>query len=116
MHKKGPEPDDECARRCYDRPVDVETASAIERLAERIDTLETSVHGDITGLRGEVGDLRSEVGDLRGEVGTLRAEMREGLEEVRRHAKVLNEQTNETLRFVAEGVAYLTVKVDSLSR
>jgi hypothetical protein len=89
--------------------VDVETASAIERLTERIDTLETSVHGDMTGLRGEVGDLR-------GEIGNLRAEMREGLEEVRRHAKMLNEQTNETLRFVAEGVAHLTIKIDSLSR
>ena len=42
--------------------------------------------------------------------------MREGLEEVRRHAKVLNEQTNETLRVVAEGVAHLSVKIDSLSR
>jgi hypothetical protein len=89
--------------------VDVETASAIERLTERIDTLETSVHGDMTGLRGEVGDLR-------GEIGNLRPEMREGLEEVRRHAKMLNEQTNETLRFVAEGVAHLTIKIDSLSR
>jgi predicted nucleic acid-binding Zn-ribbon protein len=96
--------------------VDVETASAIEQLTERIDKLETSVHGDITGLRGEIGDLRGELGDLRGELGNLRAETREGLEEVRRHAKVLNEQTNETLRVVAEGVAHLSVKIDSLSR
>jgi hypothetical protein len=103
--------------------VDVETASAIEQITERIDKLETSVHGDITGLRGEIGDLRGEVGGLRGELGdlpgelgNLRAETREGLEEVRRHAKVLNEQTNETLRVVAEGVAHLRVKIDSLSR
>ena len=82
--------------------MDVETASAIERLTERIDALEISVHRDITGLRGEVGDLRTE--------------MREGLEEVRRHAKALNEETNETLRFVAGGVAHLSVKIDSLTR
>jgi hypothetical protein len=97
-----PNPDDVRARRCYDRSVDVETASAIERLSERVDKLETSVHGDLTGLRGEVGELRGE--------------MREGLAEVRRHAKALIEETNETLRFVAEGVAHLSVKIDSLSR
>ena len=82
--------------------MDVETTSAIERLTERIDKLETSVHGDMTGLRGEIENLRTE--------------MREGLEEVRRHARMLNEQTNETLRVVAEGVAHLSVKIDSLSR
>ena len=82
--------------------MDVETTSAIERLTERIDKLETSVHGDMTGLRGEMANLR--------------AETRHGLEEVRTHAKVLNEQTNETLRVVAEGVAHLSVKIDSLSR
>jgi prefoldin subunit 5 len=89
--------------------VDVETTSAIERLTERIDKLETSVHGDMAGLRGEIGELR-------GEMENLRAETREGLEEVRRHATVLNEQTNETLRVVAAGVAHLSVKIDSLSR
>jgi hypothetical protein len=74
------------------------------------------LRGEVGELRGEVGGLRGEVGELRGEVGDLRAEMREGLEEVRRHAKMLNEQTEETLRFVAEGVAHLSVKVDSLGR
>jgi predicted nucleic acid-binding Zn-ribbon protein len=96
--------------------VDVETTSAIERLTERIDKLETSVHGDLTGLRGETANLRSDITGLRGEIANLRAETREGLEEVRRHATVLNEQTNETLRVVAEGVAYLSVKIDFLSR
>jgi HAMP domain-containing protein len=110
--------------------VDVETTLAIERLTERIDALEISVHGDMKGLRGEVGDLRGEVGELRGEVGelrgevgelrgeigNLRAEMREGLEEVRRQAKALIEETNETLRLVAGGVAHLSVKIDSLAR
>jgi prefoldin subunit 5 len=96
--------------------VDVDTASAIERLTERIDTLETSMHGDMTELRGDMTELRGEVGELRSEIGVLRAETREGLEEARRHAKMLNEQTGETLRFVAEGVAHLSVKIDSLSR
>lgn len=96
--------------------MDVETTSAIERLTERIDKLEASVHGDMTGLRGEVGGLRGEVGNLHGEIENLRAETREGLEQVRRHATVLDEHTNETLRLVAEGVAHLSVKIDSLSR
>jgi hypothetical protein len=82
--------------------VDVETTSAIERLTERIGKHETSVHDDMTGLRSEIGNLRTE--------------MREGLEEVRRHARMLNEQTNDRLRVVAEGVADLSVKIDSLSR
>ena len=109
MHKKSTNADDERDRRCYDRSVDVETVSAIERLTERIDKLETSVHRDVTDLRGEVGELR-------GEIGNLRTETREGLEEVRRHAKALMEETNETLRFVAGGVAHLSVKIDSLTR
>ena len=97
--------------RCYDRPVDVETASAIERIDKR----ETSVCGKITGLRGEFAELREEVAGLRREVGELRVEMRDGLDEMRRHATMLHERTHEILRMVAEGVAHLSVKLDSLS-
>jgi hypothetical protein len=77
------------------REMDVETASAIVRLSERVDTLDTSLRQEITDLR---------------------IELREGLAESRRHAVMLNESTREDIRFVAEAVANLTVKIDSLRR
>jgi len=75
--------------------MDVETASAIVRLSERVDTLDTSLRQEITDLR---------------------IELLEGLAESRRHAVMLNESTREDIRFVAEAVANLTVKIDSLRR
>ena len=77
------------------RDMDVETASAIVRLSERVDTLDTSLRQEITDLR---------------------IELLEGLAESRRHAVMLNESTREDIRFVAEAVANLTVKIDSLRR
>jgi hypothetical protein len=88
------------------RDMDVETASAIVRLSERVDTLDTSLRQEITDLLIELRDGLAE----------LRAEFREGLAESRRHAVMLNESTREDIRFVAEAVANLTVKVDSLRR
>ena len=64
--------------------MDVETASAIERLSDRIDALEITLRTDI--------------------------------QEVRRHAIALNESTRDDIRLVADGIAHLTVKVDSLKR
>jgi len=75
--------------------VDVETASAIEKVTERIDALETS---------------------LRGEIAAQGTQLREELVEVRRHATVLNESTRDDIRLVAEAVAVLTVKVDALRK
>jgi hypothetical protein len=75
--------------------MDVETASAIVRLSERVDTLEASLRQEITDLR---------------------LELRDGLAETRRHATILNESTREDISFVAEAVAGLTVKIDSLQR
>ena len=82
--------------------MDVETASAIVRLSERVNTLDTSLRHEITDLRIELCDRL--------------AELREGLAESRRHAVMLNESTREDIRFVAEAVANLTVKIDSLRR
>jgi hypothetical protein len=73
----------------------VGTASAIVRLSERVDTLDASLRQEITDLR---------------------LELRDGLAESRRHAVMLNESTREDIRFVAEAVANLTVKIDSLRR
>jgi hypothetical protein len=42
--------------------------------------------------------------------------LHEGLVESRRHAVMLNKSTREDIRFVAEAVANLTVKLDSLRR
>ena len=101
--------------------VDVETASAIERLGERVDTLDTSLRGVIESrisaldisLRTFVREVEA---SLRGEIAYLRVEWHEGLEQSRRHATILNESTREDIRFVAEAVANLTVKIDSLRR
>jgi regulator of replication initiation timing len=71
--------------------VDVETAGAIDRLGDRIDSLGA-------------------------EVADLRAALHEGLEENRRYALMLNEHTRDDVRLVAEGVAALAVKIDSLRR
>jgi hypothetical protein len=75
--------------------MDVETASAIVQLSQRVDTLGTSLRQEITDLR---------------------IELREGLAGSRRHAVMLNESTREDIRFVAEAVANLTVTIDSLRR
>ena len=77
------------------RHMDLDTASAIEGLGERIDALDAS---------------------LRRGIEDLRVELRHGLDESRRHATILNEGTREDIRFVAEAVAGLTVKIDSLLR
>jgi hypothetical protein len=124
--------------------VDVETTEAIERLTERIDLLETSLRAEFRGgqaglgedLRGEFQsglaglreDLRGEFqsglvglredlrGEFRGGLAGLRDELREETQEGRRHASVLNEATRDDIRLVAEAVAHLTLKVDSLRR
>jgi archaellum component FlaC len=116
--------------------VDVETASAIDRLIERIDSLETSLRGDIARLDARFGqsdarlehvdgrfdriDARFEQVDARFEQVDARFEqvdarfssLQASIEEVRRHAVMLNEATREDIRLVAEAVAVLTVKVD----
>ena len=101
--------------------MDVETASAIERLGERVDTLDTSLRGVIESrisaldisLRTFVREVEA---SLRGDIADLRVELNEGLEQSRRHATILNESTREDIRVVAETVANLTVKIDSLRR
>jgi len=127
--------------------VDVETASAIDRLVERIDSLETSLRGDIARLDARFGqsDARLEHVDARFEQIDARFEqvdarfdqvdarfdqvdarfdkqdasfssLQASIEEVRRHAVMLNEATREDIRLVAEAVAVLTVKVDEALR
>src|SRR5262245_42377083 len=93
------------------RDMDLETSSAIVRLSARVDTLDTSLRQGITDLRIE---LRDGLAELRAEMHDGLAELREGLAESRRHAVMLNETTREDIRFVAEAVANLTVKIDSL--
>ena len=103
--------------------MDIEAASAIVRLSERVDTLDTSLRQGITDLRIELRDGLAELHDGLAEVRDGLVEVREGLVEVReglgqsrRHAVMLNESTREDIRFVAEAVANLTVKIDSLRR
>jgi archaellum component FlaC len=86
--------------------MDVETASALERIIERVDALDTSLGGKIVAFHDE---LRQET---RQDISALR----ESVAEVRRHAVILNESTREDVRFVAEAVADLSVKIDSLQR
>jgi predicted ATP-binding protein involved in virulence len=101
--------------------VDTETASALERVIDRIETLETSVHDDIAQARDEFrAELAAQGNELRAaiaeQVNGLRTEFRNGLADVRRHAVVLNESTRDDIRLVAEAVAVLALKVDSLQR
>jgi hypothetical protein len=103
--------------------VDVETASALERVAGRIDTLETAVRGDIAGLDTRVDRLDGRFDKLEIRFDKLEARfdkfetsIRAEIEDVRRHAVVLNESTRDDIRMVAEAVAVLTVKVDEALR
>jgi len=89
--------------------VDVETATALERVNERIDKFEMSVRHDIAPLHGAFAELRETVVDQG-------AALREEIAETRRHAVMLNESTRDDIRLVAEAVATLTVKVDSLQK
>jgi hypothetical protein len=93
--------------------VDVETATALERVNERIDRFEVSVRYDIAQLHGSFAELRETVVE---QGAALRAELHREIAETRRHAVMLNESTRDDIRLVAEAVANLTVKVDSLSR
>ena len=100
--------------------MDVETASALERIIERVDALDTSLGGKILSVRDDLrqeiaalhDEVHAEVGDLRDEISALREETHQ----VRRHAVILNESTREDVRFVAEAVADLAVRIDSLQR
>ena len=87
--------------------MDVETASALERVTERIDALEHRIERLRTDVSEGFVDAR-----LRDE--RLRAEVSEGLADARRHAVMLNENTRDDIRLVAEAVAVLAVKVDAL--
>lgn len=79
--------------------MDVETSAAIERVSDRIDSLEHSVRGDMAQLRVD-----------------LRTEFREGLAENRRHTQVLFEMLRDDIRILAEGFATVSTKLDSLQR
>ena len=83
--------------------MDTDTAAAIERINDRIDSLEVTLRGK---FRQGLSELREE----------FRADLRAELADVRRHAVVLNESTRDDIRLVAEAVAVLAVKVDSLRR
>ena len=82
--------------------MDVETVSALERIGERVDGLNTSLRTEIVAFRD---GLHQEI-----------AALREDLAESRRHAVMLNESTREDIRFVADAVAGLSLQIDSLRR
>jgi hypothetical protein len=86
--------------------MDTETVAAIDRVNDRIDALEIKLGGK----------FRQGLSELREEVHDFRAELRAELADVRRHAVMLNESTRDDIRLVAEAVAVLTLKVDSLQR
>ena len=90
--------------------MDTETATAIERVNDRIDALEVTLRGE---FRQGLSELSEEFRDLHSE---LRSELRSQLADVRRHAVMLNESTRDDIRLVAEAVAVLTLKIDSLRR
>jgi len=96
--------------------VDIETAEAIDRLSDRLDGVHASLGAEIADVRTDIAALRTDVTALRTDMTALRTELHEGLEDGRRYALMLNESTRDDIRLVAEGVAALAVKIDSLHR
>ena len=123
--------------------MDTETSHVIGRINARIDALETTLRGELSamgadlrgemsamgadlrgemsamgaGLRGEMSAMRAE---LRGEMSAvhddLRSEIRGSLAEAKRHAVILNEDVRDDIRILAENLAAMSVKLDSLQR
>lgn len=104
--------------------MDVETVEAIDRLGDRIDAVETTLGNRIDTVETALGNridavhdsLGAKVADVRTESAAVRTELRQGLEENRRYTLMLNESTRHDIQMVAEGVASLAVKLDSLHR
>ena len=90
--------------------MDTDTAVAIEHVNARIDAFEMALRGE---FRRGLSELCEEFRDLHSE---LRSELHSELADVRRHAVMLNESTRDDIRLVAEAVAVLTNKIDSLRR
>lgn len=108
--------------------MDVETTAAIEHLGDRTDRLETSVRAEFadvrTEMRSEFADVRTEMrsefaavrAEMRNGFADLRAEIRDGNEANRRYTDVLVETLRDDIRILAEGLATISVKLDSLQR
>jgi hypothetical protein len=104
--------------------VDVETVEAIDRLGDSIAAVESSLGNRIDAVETTLGNridavhnsLGEKVANVRTELAALRTELRQGWEENRRSALMLNESTRQDIQMVAEGVASLAVKIDSLHR
>ena len=75
---------------------------AIDRLTERIESFEQRIESFESSIRTELRDGLVEV--------------RTELAEVRRHSTLLNEATRDDIRLVAEAVAAMAVKIDSILR
>ena len=101
--------------------VDPETSNAIESLrqdlGQRITAVEDVLRGEIRGLREELRwELHGETGKLRAEIHDVRGEMHEMREELMRHAMVLTDSVRDDIRIVADGVAAVSAKLDTLRR
>jgi hypothetical protein len=101
--------------------VDPETSSALESLrqdlGQRITAVEDVLRDEIRGLHGELREeLHGETGKLRGEIHEVRVDMQEMREELMRHAMVLTESVRDDIRIVADGLAAVSAKLDTLRR
>jgi len=94
--------------------MDTETAEAIDRVGQRVDTLEMSLRGEIAALREDVREQFSGVREQFADVRQQLADVREHLADNRRHATMQFESLGHDIRIIAEGVANLAVKVDRL--
>ena len=77
--------------------MDIETADAIGTLGDEVRRVETTLRGEMRAIRDE-----------------LRHELRTGLADNRRHAEVLTESLRDDIRIVAEGLAVVGAKLDTL--
>ena len=115
--------------------MDVETASAIALLSDRVESvgdrvdslhekvellgrsLRTEMVGMHGGLRAEMAGMQTGLrAEMAGMQTGLRGELREGLAENRRHSEVLSESLRDDIRILAEGFATLSARLDSSRR
>ena len=94
--------------------MDTETAEAIDRVGQRVDTLEMSLRGEIAALREDVREQFSGVREQFADVRQQLADVREHLADNRRHATMQFESLGHDIRIIAEGVANLVANVDRL--
>lgn len=86
--------------------MDIETADALDTLTGNIRRVETSLTGAINRVETS----------LTGQVNRVETSLTSRIEDLKRHADIRFESVHDDIRMLAEGIASLATKVDSLRR